>query len=89
MAIEASLKEKQKEDRRNRLRTRGTRAEEEEQDRLMEECRDTAAVGRSESDKEGDLDFDEATEEVMVNFISCRVVYKWTSSVAYIVMCTP
>ena len=72
MAIEASLKEKQREDRR---RTRGTRAEEEDQDRPMEECRDMAAVGETEGDKERDLDFDEVTEEVMVKFISCRVVY--------------
>ena len=63
MAIKASLKEKQKEDRRNQLRLRGTMAKEEEQHRLMAECQNMAAIVRSESDKEGGED---TTEGVMV-----------------------
>ena len=66
MAIEASVKEKQKEDRRNRLRLRGTRTEEEEQHKLMAECQDMAAVVRSESDKEGEHEVEDMSEEVMV-----------------------
>lgn len=63
MAIEASVKEKQKEDRRNRLRLRGTRAKEEEQRRLMTGM---AAVLRSKSDKEGEREVEDTTEEMTV-----------------------
>ena len=69
MAIEASVKEKQREDRRNRLRLRGTRAEEEEQCRLMAECQDMAAVLSSESDKEGEREVEDTTEEMKVGYI--------------------
>ena len=67
MAIEASVKEKQKEDRRNRLRLRGTRTEEEEQHRLMVEYQDMASVVRSESDKEGECEVEDTTEEMTVS----------------------
>ena len=66
MAIEASLKEKQKEDRRNQLRLRRSRAEE-EQNRLMAECQDMAAIVTSESDKEGEHEVDDTSEEVTVS----------------------
>ena len=66
MAIEASVKEKQKEDRRNRLRLRGTRTEVEEQRRLMTECQDMAAVPRSESDKEEEREVEDTTDEITV-----------------------